>query len=193
MTVTLTSPVEGKQPGDTYTGPREAWLLANGYASQANYTGVGVANEGPLGLTDVSKDPNLAGNRVANGDEVVALGSLLPAKGTNDGLVTGQVKQQKALSQAGDVARTPEGPASDVKITPATGGVAGGTVVTVKGSGGFDDSTGVTFGGTAGTAFTKVDDETLKVTTPAHAAGSVSVVVVDADGNKTSPTNFVYA
>ena len=54
-------------------------------------------------------------------------------------------------------------------------------MVTVKHQG-ADDTTGVTFGGTAGTAFTKVDDETVQVTTPAHAAGAVDVVVQDADG-----------
>lgn len=32
MPVILHSPAEGKQPGETYTGEREAWLVANGYA-----------------------------------------------------------------------------------------------------------------------------------------------------------------
>lgn len=37
MTVTLTSPVLGKNVGDTHTGPEEDWLLAQGYASKAGY------------------------------------------------------------------------------------------------------------------------------------------------------------
>lgn len=62
MTVTLTSPVLGKAVGDTYTGTLEPWLLAEGYASQAGYTGAGVSN---TGATDVvpADDPTLPANR----------------------------------------------------------------------------------------------------------------------------------
>lgn len=62
MTVQLTSPVLGKQPGDTYTGSMEDWLLSEGYAKKAGYTGPGVSN---TGATDVvpAKDPGLPGNR----------------------------------------------------------------------------------------------------------------------------------
>lgn len=37
MPVVLTQEVEGLNVGDTYTGAREAWLLAEGYADQAGY------------------------------------------------------------------------------------------------------------------------------------------------------------
>lgn len=47
MTVRLTSPVEGKQPGEEYTGSNEDWLLANGYATREGYDGPGVSNSGP--------------------------------------------------------------------------------------------------------------------------------------------------
>jgi hypothetical protein len=62
VTVTLTSQVLGKQPGDTYTGTLEDWLCAEGYARKAGYTGPGVSNTGP---TDVvpAKDPGLPANR----------------------------------------------------------------------------------------------------------------------------------
>jgi len=62
MTVTLTSPVLGKAVGDTYTGTLEDWLLAEGYAKRAGYTGPGVSN---TGATDVvpAKDPQLPANR----------------------------------------------------------------------------------------------------------------------------------
>lgn len=62
MTVQLTSPVLGKAVGASYTGTLEPWLLAEGYAKQANYTGPGVSNTGP---TDVvpANDPTLPGNR----------------------------------------------------------------------------------------------------------------------------------
>ena len=62
MTVTLTSPVLGKSVGATYTGTLEDWLLAEGYATRAGYTGPGVSNTGP---TDVipANDPTLPANR----------------------------------------------------------------------------------------------------------------------------------
>lgn len=65
MTVTLTSPVLGKAVGDTYTGTLEDWLLSNGYAKRAGYTGPGVANTGPVKGYVAADDPTLAENREA--------------------------------------------------------------------------------------------------------------------------------
>jgi hypothetical protein len=83
MTVVLTSPVEGKQPGDTYTGADEAWLLASGYArKQAGpFTGPGLDNTGP-------SDTTIANNREFTPvDHQIAATSDLPEGGTNDGIV----------------------------------------------------------------------------------------------------------
>jgi hypothetical protein len=74
----------------------------------------------------------------------------------------------------------------------ANGAVAGGTVVEIAGDN-LTDVTGVTFGGTAGTALTIVDDQTIRVTTPAHAAGAVNVVVTDPDGAATKTNGYTYA
>lgn len=83
--------------------------------------------------------------------------------------------------------------ASDlVSITPTTGPAAGGTAITVTGTG-FINASGVTFGGTAGTDFIVVSDTSITVTTPPHAAGVVSVVVLDIDGNDAGlPTGYTY-
>src|SRR5680860_531822 len=66
MAVVMTSEAFGKLPGEVYTGPEEAWALANGYASQAGYVGPGVANVGPsdVGPADELTD---AVNREAPG------------------------------------------------------------------------------------------------------------------------------
>lgn len=87
---------------------------------------------------------------------------------------------------------TDDDPPSISGITPATGAVAGGTVVTINGSD-FTGATGVTFGGTPGTALNVVSDSQIKVTAPAHAAGSVPVVVTTPDGNDTEASGFTYA
>jgi proteasome lid subunit RPN8/RPN11 len=73
-------------------------------------------------------------------------------------------------------------PAVVSSLSPEHGPADGGTVVKVTGSG-FDGATGATFGGTAGTAFAVVSDTELTVTTPAHAAGSVDVVVTHPEGD----------
>jgi hypothetical protein len=75
-------------------------------------------------------------------------------------------------------------------LAPATGLAAGGTPVVITGTG-FTGATSVTFAGAAGTAFSVVSDTVIHVTTPAHAAGAVAVVVVAPQGNSTSGT-FTY-
>lgn len=83
-------------------------------------------------------------------------------------------------------------PAATVdSITPATGPAAGGTAVVIKGNN-FHGVSGVTFGGGAGTSFSVVDDETINVTTPAHAAATVDVVVQDDRADVTVTGGFVY-
>lgn len=60
MPVTLTSPVEGKKVGETYSGEREDWLVANGYAARAgDFDGLHVTD------VDATQDPTLAANREA--------------------------------------------------------------------------------------------------------------------------------
>ncbi|HET9655451.1 MAG TPA: IPT/TIG domain-containing protein [Kineosporiaceae bacterium] len=77
-------------------------------------------------------------------------------------------------------------------VTPATGLAAGGTAVVIRGSY-LDGATKVTFGGTDGTAFSVVSPSEIHVTSPAHAAGAVDVVVVDDSGNATKTSGFTYA
>ena len=80
-------------------------------------------------------------------------------------------------------------------VTPASGPLAGGTVVTITGSG-FSGTTLVTFGGVAGTNPTNVTDTSLQVTTPARAtAGQVDVIITAAGGTSvtSSVAKFTYA
>ncbi|SDI91049.1 IPT/TIG domain-containing protein [Frankineae bacterium MT45] len=61
-------------------------------------------------------------------------------------------------------------------VAPLTGVIAGGTKVTITGTG-FTGATGVSFGGVAGTSVTVVSATSLTVLAPAHAAGVVDVQV----------------
>ncbi|MBE7163431.1 MAG: IPT/TIG domain-containing protein, partial [Williamsia herbipolensis] len=79
------------------------------------------------------------------------------------------------------------------KVAPATGPSTGGTRVTVTGTN-LTGATGVTFGTTAGTKITVVDDTHLTVKTPAHKAGTVDVTVTTSEGTSTasSADHFTY-
>lgn len=80
-------------------------------------------------------------------------------------------------------------------VSPATGGVAGGTAVTVTGSG-FTGATSVKFGATNATALVVVDANTITCTSPAHAAGAVDVTVTTPKGTSATSgvgDNLVYA
>ena len=66
-------------------------------------------------------------------------------------------------------------------VSPAIGGAAGGTRVTIRGTN-LSGVLAVTFGTTKGEALTLVSPTELVVTAPAHAAGVVNVAVLTAAG-----------
>lgn len=75
-------------------------------------------------------------------------------------------------------------------LAPTNGSPLGGTTVTLTGSG-FTGADGVTFDGAA--AAVTFDSATqLTVTTPAHAAGAVDVVVSNANGSSTLSGGYTY-
>jgi uncharacterized repeat protein (TIGR01451 family) len=89
---------------------------------------------------------------------------------------------------------TASGPTVTAALSPNQGSSAGGTPVTITGSGFVNGgSLGVTFGGNAATAVTVVNATTITCTTPAHATGVVDVVITNGDGQPTTVTNgFTY-
>jgi uncharacterized repeat protein (TIGR01451 family) len=92
------------------------------------------------------------------------------------------------------VTLTASGPAITTALSPNQGSDAGGTPVTITGSGFVSGgSLAVTFGGNAATAVTFGNSTTVTCTTPAHAAGVVDVVLTNGDGQPTTATNgFTY-
>jgi heme/copper-type cytochrome/quinol oxidase subunit 2 len=77
-------------------------------------------------------------------------------------------------------------------ILPASGSIAGGTVVAISGSG-FLTNPGVKFGGVAATNVSATSTS-ITATAPAHAAGKVDVVVTNTDGQSaTLAQSFTYA
>lgn len=79
-------------------------------------------------------------------------------------------------------------------LAPAGGPTAGGTLVTVKGRT-LTGATGVTFGGTAATSFTVLDDTRIVAVSPAKAASTVDVVVTTPGGSSatSAASKYTYA
>ena len=193
MPVVLTQECEGLNVGDPYTGANEAWLLASGYAEPAagaDYTGPGAAPEGPA-------DTTIANNREFDATRGnIAHDGGTPEAATNDGdlkLSAADAISWPATDAVFDgFANDPATfPTSVTEIQPDSGVAAGGTVLEISGTG-LTGATGVTFGGTAGTAFSVVDSKNIAVTTPAKAAGTYDVVVLHPGGNKTITGGFTY-
>lgn len=102
-----------------------------------------------------------------------------------------KVQANSTTSQPASAAATGPGP-KVTSIEPNFGPAAGGTQVTITGTG-FSVGAKVTFGGVAATAATVVSKTTVTATAPPHAAGSVDVEVVNADGQKGSlPGGYKY-
>jgi hypothetical protein len=76
-------------------------------------------------------------------------------------------------------------------ISPTGGAIAGGTAVTISGTN-LTGATVVTIGGVAATGVTVLNATTITATTPAHAAGSVDVVVTTPAGTGTASDIYTY-
>ncbi|MGI8855650.1 MAG: virginiamycin B lyase family protein [Thermomicrobiales bacterium] len=78
-------------------------------------------------------------------------------------------------------------------IAPGGGSVAGGTTLTITGTG-FAPGATVRVGGYAAPAVSVSGTTQITARTPAHAAGSAAVVITNPDTlSGTSPTNYTYA
>lgn len=73
MAVILTSPVEGKQPGETYEGPNEAFHIQNGYARPAN------KSSRPQNSRTTADYKHEGDDNPLNGDPIPTADATLPA------------------------------------------------------------------------------------------------------------------
>ncbi len=76
-------------------------------------------------------------------------------------------------------------------VSPASGPLAGGTTVTVTGTG-FTGATGVTFAGVAATNVTVASDTSITATLPAGTAGTASLLVTTPGATNVANTLYTY-
>ena len=116
-----------------------------------------------------------------------------PGVGIVDVIATDPLQLPSATS-TGDQFFYPTNPAPTVTaISPANGSTAGGTTVTITGTG-FALATAVNFGSTAAAAFTVVNATTITATSPAG-TGIVDVTVTNSGGTSAAgaPDRFSFA
>lgn len=70
---------------------------------------------------------------------------------------------------------------SIIRLSPATGGTAGGTTVTIAGTN-LAGTTAVTFGGSAATGVTVLSPTSVRCVTPPRTSGAVTVALISAAG-----------
>ncbi len=106
-----------------------------------------------------------------------------PAHAAGAVTVTVTVNSQSGSLTNGFIFGTP----TVTSVSPNNGSVAGGTAVTITGTN-FAGGATVTFGGTAASNVVVVSSTSITATTPAHAAGAVTVTVT-VSGQSGSLTN----
>lgn len=156
----------------------------------AGGTVVTITGTNLLGATAVTFGGTAATTFTVVNATTITATSPVHAVGTVDVLVTTPVGT--SANTAADNFIYTGGP-TVTAVSPKAGPIGGGTAVTITGSG-FTGATSVTFGGTAATTYTVTNDTTISATSPAHAAGTVDVLVVTPSGTSanTAADDFVY-
>jgi hypothetical protein len=105
--------------------------------------------------------------------------------------ISTSLKAIDAKANAGGTT-TASGAPTVTSVSPATGPIAGGTSVTITGTG-FSGTTAVTVGGASASAVTVSSDTSMTATVPAGVVGPASVLVTTPKGVNAPNTLFTYS
>jgi hypothetical protein len=129
------------------------------------------------------------GGTAATGVNVVSSTSITATTATHTAgvvsvVVTNNDSQSSSLSNAYTYIAAP----TIAGINPSTGPIGGGNVATIVGTN-FVSGATVSFGSTAATGVTVAGSTSITAAVPAHAAGTVDVVVANPDGQSSKLAN----
>jgi hypothetical protein len=156
----------------------------------AGGTVVVITGSGFTGATAVSFGGTPATTFTVNNGTQITATSPAHTAGTVSIAIT--TPQGTSVDSAADNFLYGSGP-SITSISPTQGPTAGGTTVTITGTG-FTGATAVSFGATAATSFTVVNDTTITAVSPVGVNGVVRISVVTPIGTSadTAADNFTY-
>jgi hypothetical protein len=174
---------------NVYTGPPVVSGISPTSGLISGATSVSINGSGFTGTTSVHFGTAAGTSVTVVNDALITVVSPAHAAGTVDVTVTTPAGTS-AIVAADEFTYSPPPPAMGV-IVPATGSLLGGTAMIIVGTG-FTGVTSLTFGGTAATSFTILNDELIAAVTPAHAAGAVNVVMTGPGGTDTVTGGYTY-
>jgi hypothetical protein len=154
-------------------------------------TPVTIAGSGFTGATAVTFGSVLAQFTVSS-DTAISTTSPAEAAGTVDVTVTTANGTSQVVAADKFSYTAPQQPAVS-GVSPSNGTTAGGTSVTVSGSG-FTGATAVNFGMVPAASFTVSSDTSISAVVPAESAATVDVTVTTANGTSTtgSPDQYTF-
>ncbi|HKT69833.1 MAG TPA: IPT/TIG domain-containing protein, partial [Terriglobales bacterium] len=186
-------------------------------ADTTNPLDIAVGNAGNSTTANSGPATTTAANDLIFGADTIATGTPGPGAGFTTRIITthdsdlaedeigptpGSYSATAPLSPSGywvmqvvafKVQGSTSSPAPTVSsVSPSSGSTNGGTGVTITGTN-FSAGATVTFGGTTASNVNLVSGTSITATTPAHAAGAVTVTVTNTDGQSgTLPNAFTY-
>jgi len=174
----------------TYGSGPTVTLVSPSSGPTSGGTTVTIYGSGFTGATSVSFGGSLVVPTVMSDTQITAI-SPAHAAGTVDILVMAS-SGTSAVTTADHFTFGSTGAPVVTSINPDSGPVAGGTTVTIYGSG-FTGATLVSFGGIS-VVPTVLSDTSIMATSPAHAAGTVDIVVTTSLGTSFTSTadQFTY-
>jgi PGF-pre-PGF domain-containing protein len=163
----------------TLPPPPVITVIAPASGLTAGGTNVTITGTWFLGATDVRFGTAPATNLTVNSDTNITVTSPVHLAGTADVTITtpGGTSSIVPADEFTYIAPLP----AVTSLAPAIGPIAGGTNVTLTGSG-FIGATDVRFGTAPATNLTVNSDANITVTSPAHAAGATDVTVTTVGG-----------
>ena len=164
--------------GFTVVAPPTVTSLTPTTGGTAGNTIVTVTGSGFTGASAVIFGTTAATSFTVNSDTQIIATTPAGSAGTVDVTVTNPYGTSTTSSAD---TFTYESPPTVTGITPATGSSAGGTSVTITGSG-FTGATAVNFGSVAATSFTVNSDTSIIAVSPLETAGTIDVTVTTSGG-----------
>jgi hypothetical protein len=178
---------------DYYTTTTATTITPGGVATTLGGYNVTLTGSGFTGATAVSFGSTAGSSLVVYSDNAIQVSAPAHAAGVVDIHVTTPGGTSAAAAADQFTYTVPTVPVI-TGVGPVGGTTLGGYTVYLTGTG-FTAASGVSFGGTAGSAVVVYSDNSVAVTTPAHAAGVVDLQVTTPGGTSsvTAADQFTYA